>query len=290
MKDEKKKRTGRTADKKNHDNEILPEERKTQDMSAVAEYNGEKSNRARLVEYEGDDYEDVPVKDNSVIGRTENFWYHHKWAVIFGVIAFIILFMGIYQLSTKKKPDHHVLYCGPEFISAAESEKIESALSEIAGEDLNGDKKTIVDLYNIRYLNAEQLAAAKAASAATGKSSGVTDQDNSTAYTQYGQLVSSGECGLMFLDESLFENLRDNGGLEPLRSATGEDPESAIDEYGIYIENIAAYELYPALQAIPGDTVVCLRAKATFNTKKSAEKYFESGRKMLSALLSVTSE
>ena len=290
MKDENKKRNEGSRDKRSRENEILPEERRTQDMSAVAEYNGEKSNRARLVEYEGDDYEDIPVKDNSVIGRTENFWYHYKWIVIFGLIGVIILSVGIYQLVTKRNPDHHVLYCGPEFISAAESEKIEGALAEIASAGSPEDKKTVVDLYNIRYLSAEQLDAAKAYSAATGISSGVTDQDNATAYTQYGQLVSSGECGLMFLDEALFENLRDCGGLEPLSTATGYEVGESIDEYGIYIGDIAAYEVYPALQAIPEETVVCLRSKATFNTKKSAEKYFDSGLKMLFALLSVTAE
>ena len=100
---------------KKKDYEITEEERKTQDMSVVAEYNGEVSNRAKLVQYEGDDYDDTPVKDESFKGKADNFWYHHKWHVVIAAAVLFVAVISIFQFieKGKNKTDLSVMYAGP---------------------------------------------------------------------------------------------------------------------------------------------------------------------------------
>ena len=127
--------------KKNNDNVITDEERKTQDAGAVAEYNGEKSNRAKVVDFIGDDYEDVPVKDDSLMGRVGNFFYHYKWYLIIGALFLLIGIVGFRQmaLSGKTKADLSVLYAGDARFAGGDEDAVMNALSSILKEDIDGD-------------------------------------------------------------------------------------------------------------------------------------------------------
>ncbi len=186
---------------------IGEEERKTQDMSAVAEYNGEKSNRAKVVEYEGDDYEDVPVKDDSFAGRTGNFFYHYKWHIVAAVVVLVIGFIGIFQMvgRDKTKADLTVLYAGPQVLDAQQESDIKTALGQLLTEDLNGDGERRVFLYTCVY-------APPANAEANGKE---------YADDKLKGILATGEGSVMFIDRLLFETLKEEGGVETLEQALG---------------------------------------------------------------------
>jgi|GEM_PF-486510 len=271
-------------------NEIVEEERKTQDMSVVAEYTGEKSNRAKLVEYEGDDYVDTPVKDDTIAGKTENFWYHYKWHVIFALIIIAVVFVGIYQIATseKNKTDLSVMYAGPTNIHSEAAEGIKNALSEILTEDIDGDGEKKVYLYSFAYYNSQQIASAKDDAAKRDVDLGIDLGQNQKNYRAFSDLVFTGECGVMFLDGTLFESVKESGGLEVLEDALGYVPDKAFDEYGIRLCDTAAYEYYPELSVMPADTVVCLRTLSTLVSKKEAQSYYDAGVRLLGDILSAS--
>lgn len=277
--------------KKKNDLSISEEERKTQDMSAVADYNGEKSNRAKLVEYEGDDYVDTPVSDNSIAGKTENFWYHHKWKVIIGLAVIVIAFIGIYQMITsgKQKTDVSVLYAGPKYLTAEETENLKTTLAEILPEDLDGDGKKAVYTYTFEYYSSSQLESKQAEAKSQGIEFDVDVLDNRKVYSDVKNLIFTGECGVMFIDAELFENVKAEGGLDTLENALGYELENAYDEYGIMLGDTKAYSMYPALKAMPPETMLCVRTMSTAGgvlmSKKEAEKDFNAARKLLSGLL-----
>ena len=241
---------------------IQDEERKTQDMSAVADYNGEKSNRAKVVEHEGDDYEDVPVKDDSLSGKTKNFFYHYKWHVVAAVVILVVGFIGIYQMvgRDKAKSDLSVIYAGPKTLAAEEEDGIKKVLGELLAKDINGDGEKKVFLYTSRYVPT-----------GNADSKGYTDE-------RFRGIIATGECGVMFVDKELFETLKQEGAVESFEKAIGYSPAGAFDEYGIRLDDTDAYKYFTALQAMPGDTVVCVRAKADpfMTPEKTAEKYHSS--------------
>ena len=238
---------------------------RTQDMSAVADYNGEKSNRAKLVDFVGDDYDDTPVKDNSVAGRAGNFWYHYKWHTIIAAVILIIVGVGISQMvrNASAKSDLSVVYAGPASIHSRDAENLKDALADILSVDLNSDGTRRVYLYSIRYLSADQIAQIKEEAKKNGSEDGINEADNRKNYEAFSDLVFTGECGVMFLDESLYETVKEAGGLDLLSDALGFEPDNSFDGYGIRLCDISAYELYEALGDMPAETVVCLRSLST---------------------------
>ncbi|MBR6917687.1 MAG: hypothetical protein IKN38_05835 [Clostridia bacterium] len=255
--------------------EITEEERKTQDMSAVAEYNGEKSNRAKLVEYEGDDYEDIPVKDDSISGKTSNFFYHNKWNVIISSVVIIIVVIVLYQMLTrdKAKADISVLYAGPREISAAEAEQIKFSLGEIFS--IGSDTKKNVYLYTSYY------SAGEVRTDASGREYTLTDKGYADEKLQ--GLIATGECGVMFVDRAFFDILKSEGGLETFSDGLGFTPDGAFDEYGIELKDTEAYLYYAELRCMPKDTVVCLRApsESVLTSRSEAQKNHDGAVKLL---------
>ena len=265
--------------------EKLTEEEKKlrQDESAVADYDGEKSNRAKYVETVGDDYVDTPVRDNSLEGRMGNFWYHYKWPAIIGLFVAVLLFVGVTQLTEKEKIDISVMYAGPAVINGDTYTEVSSALSQLLSADVNGDGKKTVYLYPFTYMNEEQIEAEIKAWEDAGIHDVTFDkQANEQAHTNFNNMVFTGDCGVMFIDESLFEQVKSAGGLVTLESVLGEAPEGALDEYGIRLCEVDAYEFLEVLHVMPEDTVLCLRGPSTvggvFSSKKEAERVFEANK------------
>ncbi|MBQ7670870.1 MAG: hypothetical protein IJS45_09145 [Clostridia bacterium] len=267
---------------------------RTQDMSAVAEYNGEKSNRAKLVEFVGDDYDDTPVKDNSVAGRAGNFWYHYKWHTIIIAAILIIVGVGVSQMvrNASEKTDLSVVYAGPASIHSREAEDLKDVLSDILSVDLNSDGAKRVYLYSIRCLSADQIALIKEEAKKNGSDAGINEADNRKNYEAFSDLVFTGECGLMFLDGSLYNTVKDAGGLDKLTDALGFEPDRSFDGYGIRLCDIPAYEIYDELEVMPAETIVCLRSISTAGgvmiSEREAKYNHTAGVRLLRDLLAVS--
>lgn len=282
--------------KKKYENGITDEERRTQDMSAVAEYSGETSNRAKLVAFEGDDYDDTPVKDDTLAGRADNFWYHNKWKVIIITAVFIIAAVGIFQIISRfgDKTDLSVMYAGRANIHSEAAENIKEALGEILSVDLDGNGEKRVYLYSFYYLNDRQAAYVLDEAKKKGVESGYDAARNAATYRSYSDLVFTGECGVMFLDMSLYENLRDVGGLEKLEDALGFAPEKTFDGYGVRLCDTAAWDRYEALHAMPEDTVVCLRSLSTAGgvmiSEADAKANYEAGERLIKDIFALVSQ
>lgn len=269
--------------KKKKENIIDDSERKTQDMSAVRDYDGEKSNSAKFVEYIGDDYKDEPAVDNSIEGRAANIWYHYKWHIIISLFFAAVLFVGISQIATRERYDFSVMYSGPTVIADENAESLADALSDVIKNDVNGDGKTKVKIYSFAYWSEAQIEERKKVGLNVDYSA------NRDAKTNFDNMIFTGECGIMFLDYDLFAAVRDSGGLVTLEDALGYKPEGALDEYGIRLSDIKAYNVYSAFRLMPSDTVVCLRGVSTvggvFSSKKKAEELFEESKKSFAALV-----
>lgn len=273
--------------------EKLTEEERSirQDSDAIAEYDGEKSNRAKVVEHEGDDYVDTPAEDKSIEGKIKNFWYHYKWHTIATVLVALFLFVGITQMSSREKFDISVMYAGPAVVKGDDYTALSESLSGLLGNDIDGNGKKSVYIYPFTYMTDEQVAAEMK----KWEEAGIHDvsfdkKSNEEAHDNFNNMVFTGECGVMLLDESLFEQVRDAGGLVTLESVLGEKPEGALDEYGIRLSEVDAYEFFPAFKILPEDTVLCLRGPSTvggvFTSKKSAEKTFNQNKEYFIDIMS----
>ncbi len=99
--------------------------------------------------------------------QRKNWWYYHKWYVIFGVALMFCLgsilwyVFGIGQV----EPDYQIAYVGTESLPEGTVSAVKSALSSL-GEDLNGDGETVVEL--VQYVSGDMESDAAANVALVG--------------------------------------------------------------------------------------------------------------------------
>lgn len=241
--------------------EIRDEERVSQDMSAVRDYDGEKSNSAKFVEAlkEDEPTEEAPL-DRSFKARVSDFWYHHKWKTLFALFVTVCVAVGVYQVATRENYDVWAMYSGPTSIYGEPKYGFEKVLSDVLTTDFDGDGKKSVYLYEV-------------------------------SSDSFSDMVAVGEAGVMFLDKELFERVRDYGGLVTLESALGYKPKGAIDDYGVELGKTDLYRHFEAIRYIPAETVVCLRGPSTIGTtKKSAQKVFEKNKAFFEDVMGFSAE
>ncbi len=188
----------------------------------------------------------------------DNFWYHHKWAVIGIAVAVVILLVCILQTCSREEEDITLAYAGPTVLSISEMEQIGSVLENIMPGDLdeNGDKHIAWMTYQI--YSKEQIEALADKTDPQGNSIYVDRSYNSDQYSTYSNYLKTGETSVYLLDPWLYAELVGADRLMPLSEVLGEVPDSAIDAYGIRLGDTELYEEYGVLRLLPADTIVCL--------------------------------
>ena len=267
-------------------------ERKTQNENAVADYDGEASNRAKLVEVYGDDFVETEAAPETVDSRFANFWYHYKWHTIIGLVVLAFLFIGITQLRTNDPADAMSLYAGEGNINEY-AESISKALGEMLTTDANGNGKKRVVFEPFTVISQKKLDEEEKALPYGQNIYDIYDLKlNEQNYQGFKDRVFQGECGVMFLSPDLYEEAREEGALIPLADVLDEVPASAADEYALKLCECDFYKYYSAFQSMPEDTVVCLRnysdVQGLFVFKKAGKMTLEKNKSFFRDLVSFT--
>ena len=111
---------------------------------------------------------------------------------------------------------------------------------------------------------------------------------NSTEYQKFQSLIVSGEYYVCLLDEWLFEELNKENLFLPLADAIGYKPENAANDYAIKLSDTEFGKYYNAMQLLPADTYLCIRAPGVVQemTGKGAQsKRFEQAAAMIKAII-----
>ena len=118
--------------------------------------------------------------------KWDNFWYYYKGRTL--LIAFLVLVFGItgWQFVTREKPDYTVMLAMDKPVPTEVVEALEGELARF-GEDLNGDGKVVVQVYDVSSSSNKEIQTA-----------------NSTK--MMGEL-QNGEVMLFFVDEVYFDKL-----------------------------------------------------------------------------------
>ncbi len=182
----------------------------------------------------------------------DNFWYHYKWHTVAVLFITFVLTVCITQCAMKEKQDAVVMYAGPYMYSGEESHTVKDELNKVLPSDLNGDGKKTVGLVTYRIMTDEQLLAYKEQVGSVNTSYFTTQLSNCNNY------ILTGECAILLIDKSLFEQLRDTDRLRNLTEVFPTMPSSAIDEYGIDFTKTSLAKNSEQLSKLPEGTVLCL--------------------------------
>ena len=204
----------------------------------------------------------------------ENFWNHHKWQFLAGLLALVVLTVSLVQcVGNGRGNDATVMYAGGCTLMGTVARDFETTVASFA-EDGNGDGKILVGIgaYAI-YTNAEIEANYKDESTRA-----YVKQTSYNNRESFDQEILAGEATLCFLSPSLFEELVAStleldgekvNRLLPVSEYATLPGESLVlykgTGYGIRLSSLALSG-YPGFSELPEDTVVCIRRNMSLNT------------------------
>lgn len=207
----------------------------------------------------------------------DNYWYHYKWRTI--IIGFFVLVGIVLIVQLVNRPKYDVtLVCGSTYrMNASEHVAFEKAVEKFIPEDFDGDgeKSANILVYEIfsdsEYL--EELSKAEAESAEFA----INAKYNADELQNFSQYSMLGESYVFLVSEYLYDQLRSNDRLLPIKDMYGDEPlpEGVTEDgYGVYIKDTHFYQYTPDIQAMPDDLILCILRKAAFKDSDSdQEKY-----------------
>lgn len=232
------------------------------------------SNKAKVVK--------AMMKNKSVPERTEaplvkgsrwgNFWYHYKLHTIFILFIGTFLIISIAQLVTRETPDAVILYAGPKYINEDRNTAIRNAVKQVMSEDFNGDGYMGVMLTDITYMNEAQIRASYTEAQEDGVNVTIDGSYYATALDRFNMEIFSGQAVICFLDPGLFETVKLAGGFLTIEEVLGYIPDSAVDEYGIRLNDLPFGKFFPGVNELPADTVLCIRRISTVSFLRGQQK------------------
>lgn len=217
------------------------------------------------------------VIENRFLRWLDNFWYHYKWQVI--VVAFFVLVgtVSFTQCSNKETGDITLVYAGGCTLSAEQHQYIVDVFDAVAppkkGDE--GRMTTLLTQYSV-YTEEEMKAACtdedgKYSPAAFANFKQVTQDHLKT----FGTYVMTGESGIWFVSEYVYEIQNLKKLARPLSELYETVPENAFDEYAIRLADTALYQYYDALKVLPEDTLIVMSQPLFMGEIANEEAYQE---------------
>ena len=129
-----------------------------------------------------------PLRPVTLRQKWENFWFYHKKAMILGGFLVVLFAVTLWQFLAKERADYTVMLAMDKAVPATVVEALEGYLAG-CGEDLNGDGKVIVDVYDI--------------------STSTNNDINRSNATKLMAELQNGEIMLFFVDPVYFDKMTD---------------------------------------------------------------------------------
>lgn len=206
------------------------------------------------------------------VQKLENYWYHYKWQTIIGIFALCTAATCVSQCSSRTEPDAMIMFAGNYKVL---SETREIPVEDVMSEDYNGDGEKRVDVFQLVLV--------------ISGDNGEYEYYDPVSQTEELQRLdiefSSGNSVVYILHPYIYSQYRNL--MRPLEDVLTEVPEYALDEYGIELSELAAYES-TTLNAYPADAVLCVRNMRTgdnFITRADDKEYYENNVKFFRELV-----
>ena len=220
----------------------------------------------------------------------ENFWYHYKWTTIGVIFAIFVFVVCTLQTCEKENVDAYVMYGGPFIIEGEDMTNFRHAMGVVLPDELDADGEKNVDIVANFIMSKEEIEAAKKESENDTSAGGfyIDTAFISQNKQKFDNLIVAGEYSVCFLSPYLYEEVKAAGGFMPIADMFEEAPKGTFDEYGIRLCETDFGSYFPGVNALPSDTVLCMRRISTmgsFLNKGATEKEYERSMKLFKAIV-----
>ena len=193
----------------------------------------------------------------------DNYWYHYKWQTIIGVSFAVIIVILVLQFAQKTDYDVSVIYAGPENVTANQTREMESALSSLVSEDLNGDGKKNATMLNFFLLTEDQKEQMIKEADENGELVGINAAEMQNTRNSFTTHVFTGESMICLLDPEWYDLIREQDGFLELSEILGTVPEYAVDGFAVRLCDTPFAKFYNIFSVLPKDTLLCFRRPST---------------------------
>lgn len=219
----------------------------------------------------------------------DNFWYHYKWIIIISSFFAAIFAIGIYQIATRSEYDLKIVYAGPSvLIDDEKSDGIKSAFAGFIEKDITGDGKKTVLLHSYSIVSDKQLEELRDEAKKDNDFVYYDVSLRDDAVSSISTLLVTGEASICLFDEYVYTKFSDEDLFVPLSEILGYKPDYAVDDYAVKLSDTGFGKYFTALDAIDGDTLICVRklsylsgAGKSESSKKEHELAVETFRQIL---------
>lgn len=252
------------------------------------------SNAARRLRMTGGgEDKDPPASDTSAApaGFFENFWYHHKWAVIIASSFVLIFAVGLLQILTHDKIDLHIMYAGPFSFNSASWNSARDALCSVPFGDEHLDPSS-VELIRFTYYSPEKQDELRKEAENSEQVYIFDNSSNDNEYSGFQSEIVGGDSIICILDRSLYEDAADEGAFLTLDEIYGGSvPDNvsslAFDACGIRFSDTKFAKFNTVFSSLPDDTVLALRKNSVLGggrriSENSFKKHIEYFKSILS--------
>lgn len=182
----------------------------------------------------------------------ENIWYHYKWPIVLLGLIIIFLIGGVVQVLTRHDPDVSFMYIGRGAITADGTNELEANVKELI-DDYNEDDQKNVDYLELTALTDEVNSVVYNA------------DDNAKVLQRFIVEVTAGDSVIYLVDDYYYNILLGKDTLDVCVLAKLSDvlddadmPETTLDEYGVYLKDLAIYQT-EGFNQLPESTILCIR-------------------------------
>lgn len=88
---------------------------------------------------------DAPAPEMTAKEKRENFWFYHKWHVVLGAVAAVLLASFVWELASKVEPDYTIALLSARVLPVGIGEALGEQLAPFA-DDRNGDGRVVVSV------------------------------------------------------------------------------------------------------------------------------------------------
>ncbi len=233
--------------------------------------------------------------DNKFLKWVENFWFYHKWHIIAGVFALVVVYLVISQIIVRDKKDITILCAGPYAMTSSLNINMTNAFNAAMPYDFNGDGNKDAGMAHVEVYSKDQIEEfIKDYKSENQESPVVNSMLNADNLKNFNNLIMAGEYSVCIIDSWLYEDAMKAGAFRPLSEIFPEGvPAIAIDEYAIKFSETEFAKKFACFSDFPEDTVICLRKQGVINgifNSGKAEKEYAKSVEMFKALIRYSPE
>ncbi len=214
------------------------------------------------------------VINNPALRWLDNFWYHHKWAVIVSAFFIFTAVVCFVQCSSRATGDITLTFAGGQTLNAEQQAAVIDVFDAIAPEKEDETPMTTLLTSFSVYTEEEMKAACTDEDGKFSPSAYANfDQVTKDHLNSFGNYVMTGESGIWLVSENVYklQNLKKLA--RPIEDSDNIPEAWKYDEYAVRLSETELYKYYDVLRILPEDTLIVMSQPLVMGAVSNEDVY-----------------